>query len=226
MIVYLDMDGVLANIHQKIGFDTPIDATPPEILKHGFFQSLEVMNGAAEFVNWALDHRELELWIATKIPSDNPYAATEKLLWVRENFFYLRNRVFIVPDKTNLNGEFLIDDDLKWGKFVGEFIHFNPRNPLTCFKKCKMMIERKLKNSRELSLSYNYSEGVKVVNKTNMDIKKIVMAKDGRVFENIKAHEGVVLFDPQVPEKDWCVDIEYVEWMDGEIRKKVRLESH
>jgi hypothetical protein len=217
MIVYLDLDGVLANIHEKIGFNTSYDDTPVEISLKGFYRNLNVMKGAYEFVQWCLDYEEIDLYIATKIPRNNPYAATEKILWVEKHFGELSKKVFITPDKTKLIGDFLIDDDPKWETFEGNFVRFDYRNPLKSFQDTKKRISKKLNNSRELSLVYSHITGLKIVNNSNCSLRSLKVDYRGtKSFENIQHDESINLSGPLGFEENWKVRILSACWEDGQ----------
>lgn len=107
--VFVDLDGVTAD------FASARDASgqPSEVFKlmAGSYRNLqpypEAIAGIRTLISWGFD-----VWIATKIPNDNPYAATEKLLWVKEHLPELYKSVIITPNKGTLGTErdFLIDD--------------------------------------------------------------------------------------------------------------------
>jgi 5'(3')-deoxyribonucleotidase len=52
----------------------------------------------------------------SKIPAENPHSATEKMLWVREHFPYLGDKIILTPDKGCVGSQrdFLIDDHPEW----------------------------------------------------------------------------------------------------------------
>lgn len=223
MVIFLDMDGVLANIHKEIGFYTTTNQTPPEVLKKDLYLRLGVARGAREFIDWCLEHDEINLYVATKIPKENPSAATEKLLWIERYFPELKNKVFVTPDKTLLKGDFLIDDDLRWEEFSGTFLHFDYRNPQTAWKKIKIEISRKLKNSQNLKLVYNPFDGVRIFNNTNTLIRELYLSESFGPFYDIPPEKDVLVFEPQIPEYGWTVTVAKVEWADGKILKNIKL---
>ena len=128
MIIYVDMDGVIADFDRAM---TELDMEPKDFkMKRGVYQTLPVAPGAKEGIQALLD-MGFELHIATKIPDANPYAATEKLLWLREHFPELSVNVTITPNKGQLGNadDYLIDDRIHKAKvadFQGEVIHFGP----------------------------------------------------------------------------------------------------
>ena len=80
------------------------------------------------------DQDLIRVWIATKTPSNCPYAYTEKVLWYRRNFPWLEDRVILTHDKSVLGGpdDFLLDDrphKANADKFKGTFMYFDPNKP-------------------------------------------------------------------------------------------------
>lgn len=127
-IVYLDMDGVLADFDAAITNHVP---DPPEMFVPGFFRNLAVMDGAKEGVAALLANKNLEVYIGSKATSKATNCATEKMEWIKEHFPALLRHMVLVCDKKLLRGDVLVDDDIKrWGhKFQGQFIHFDRENP-------------------------------------------------------------------------------------------------
>lgn len=130
VIVYLDMDGVLADFKKGIGRPNP-EWNPPEMYEPYFFRKLPVMEGAKEAVAEMLANENIDLYIASKPDSKNLWCATEKFQWIQEHFPDLLKKMFLTCDKGHLNGDFLIDDDFRqWGhKFKGTLLEFNENDP-------------------------------------------------------------------------------------------------
>jgi 5'(3')-deoxyribonucleotidase len=67
--------------------------------------------------------------VCTKIPSKNPYAAAEKLIWMSKHLHILHDRVIITPDKgcIGTKRDYLIDDHPEWANahnFEGTILKF------------------------------------------------------------------------------------------------------
>jgi 5'-nucleotidase len=129
-VIYIDMDGVLANFDKAHREQYNAAENPfPQSRVH-FFYNLEEIEGS----NHAL--RELDkiydVRIATAPSVKNPLCYTEKRQWIGERYgdINLQDRLYIIPDKSALIGDYLIDDwDTGRGqdKFVGELIHFGSK---------------------------------------------------------------------------------------------------
>ena len=107
--IFVDMDGVWADFEKaQIASGLPSDEYK---LQRGAYRHLEEIEGASAGIDFLLS-RSFEVFIATKIPTENPYAATEKLLWIQERKPELLERAIITPHKGLLGtkGDFLIDD--------------------------------------------------------------------------------------------------------------------
>lgn len=130
-IVYLDMDGVLANFWLGVGREDA-EWNPPEMYVKGFFRNLPIMPGAREAVAELLANPNIDLYIASKPDSKNLDSATEKFQWINEHFPALIKKIFLTCDKGHLNGDYLIDDnEEEWGpKFKGTFLRFDEHKPI------------------------------------------------------------------------------------------------
>lgn len=124
--VYLDMDGPLANF-DKAALEHGMS---PSHFKRvaGAYLGLAPTPGAKDAVA-AMLAAGLQVFALTKTPKSNPYAATEKLLWIREHFPDLDDKVIISSDKGAVGTarDFLVDDHPEWAnadKFPGKIVHF------------------------------------------------------------------------------------------------------
>ena len=125
--VFLDQDGPLADFEAEC---TRHGLKPSEAkMRPGWYSRLPVTPGAKEAVRELLAMPLFQLFVATKIPDENPLAATEKLFWLRAEFPELEERVIITPNKACLGtaADVLVDDrphKADAGHFPGTFVHF------------------------------------------------------------------------------------------------------
>lgn len=137
--VFLDSDGPIAD------FKASLDASGmhTDDFKHvpGVYLYLGITSSAAEYIQRlkALDDTGvIRVWVLTKTPSGSPYAYTEKVLWYKQNFPWLEDRVILAHDKSLVGTEedFLLDDRPHKGnadKFRGTFILFKEDQPNECW---------------------------------------------------------------------------------------------
>ena len=123
------MDGVIADFDNAI-INTGLVGKSLKMVK-GIYTELDIFPGAREGVSSLFD-MGFQIHIATKIPDDNPYAATEKLLWLRRHFPELAVNVTITPDKGQLGlpEDYLIDDrphKANIENFQGTLLHFGEK---------------------------------------------------------------------------------------------------
>ena len=238
LTVFIDMDGVIANIHEKIGYSVKHSEKPKEIMEIGFYETLNIMPGALKVIKWLLNSKEIDLWIATKTPSDNYHAASEKVQWLHNHIPELKNRCFITPDKTLLKGDVLIDDDLKWAKFDGEFIHFDYRNPNQSWNRALERIKNLMQNSKRI-LIQNSEKGTLLVNKSKTDIKRltyetfvldrcthedmVISHTEHKTIKNLKAGEGIIIDNTFHYYKDACYTLTDVFYENGEFIEEIDI---
>lgn len=124
--VYVDMDGVLADF---IGACHQRQQPPSEVkLMQNVYRNLEIIEGAREGIK-ALAEQGWMLFVLSKISDKNPYAATEKILWIHELFPEFGERIILSPDKGAVGRpqDFLVDDAPHWANahnFPGTVLHF------------------------------------------------------------------------------------------------------
>jgi 5'(3')-deoxyribonucleotidase len=121
------MDGVIAD------FDAycKLHDLPPSSakLRRLAYLSLEPIPGALEAMTNLVVTFPKRVFLLTKIPSQNPHAASEKLLWLREFLPSIADHVIITPDKgcVGRQADVLVDDHPEWANalaFPGKLISF------------------------------------------------------------------------------------------------------
>ena len=121
--VYVDMDdticdytGEYEHIKKELGIKYPQS-------QYGFYRNLRPKRDALKSL-LELERLGYEVCIATRPSFNNPLCYTEKVEWIR---YHLGDdwvkRVYIVPDKSKLIGDYLIDDN--YWDFNGELIMYN-----------------------------------------------------------------------------------------------------
>lgn len=120
------MDGVLADFEWAARYQ---NLHPKELKKiPGIYRHLPIFPGAPDFVKFvkALD---FEIFVCTKCPKENTTAASDKWMWLNDNFPIFEDHIIITPDKGCIgsNKDYLIDDHPEWAnadKFSGTICHF------------------------------------------------------------------------------------------------------
>lgn len=128
--VFIDSDGVIAD------FDADLQLSGLSVnefkKRAGSYLWLPEVKGAREALTELKLYNEaglLDIWVATKTPSGTPYAYTEKVLWYREHFPWLEDRVIVLHNKSLLGGvhDILVDDrphKANASLFTGTLLHF------------------------------------------------------------------------------------------------------
>lgn len=132
MIVYLDMDDVLCNFkeaHAKALSANPSIQFPQS--QYGFFLNLMPKEGAIDAVAAFEASSNYDVYILTAPSLKNPLCYTEKRAWVEKWLgFSMVEKLIISPNKSLLNGDILIDDNVS-GKgqegFEGRLIQFGSK---------------------------------------------------------------------------------------------------
>lgn len=148
--LFIDSDGPIADFDHSL----KVDGREADVFKlhAGIYLYLPVTKGAAEalaILKELDDANRLRVWILTKTPSGSPYAYTEKVLWYRQHFPWLEDRVILTHDKSLLGSEndMLLDDrphKANADKFRGTFVYFDPANPLRSWDKFIVQVAEKL----------------------------------------------------------------------------------
>ena len=190
--------------------------------------NLSIRNGARESINELLRYSEIELWIVSEIDLD-----------LASPFPELKDRLLITSNTDELKGDVWIDDDPSGKSFVGDFHHFDLRNPYYSWKNILPKIKAKLKNSFELSLYANFCQGIFLINNSNTTIKKIIIQQynhqltdagavsstsNDLIFENISPTHAVQLSDTHM-HNDAYAFVKYCEWEDGQILEGIGIQS-
>lgn len=131
----LDLDGVLASFdgrYNELCTSLGIEVTPLEdrskryysdhvegkkdrsklkkiVLDDGWFRNLPVIDGAQEGVEELLS-RGIQINLCSKPLMGSYSCPSEKYAWVKEHFPMLESKLFLAPDKSEVRGDFLLDD--------------------------------------------------------------------------------------------------------------------
>lgn len=142
-ILYLDMDGVVADFEKGIGELAPelknfavfddqeeLSAKIDKICfaNPDIYHDLPPIKGAVEAVNELVDMYQV-FFLSTAM-WDLPQSFTGKRIWIASHFQNVgRKRLILSHRKDLLLGDFLVDDRLKNGaaEFTGEHIHFGTK---------------------------------------------------------------------------------------------------
>lgn len=126
--VYVDLDGVVADYDMMIRSLGVTDTDYQKI--DGAYLWLPVYPGAEAGVRALIKEFGREnFFFLSKPPEDRPYAWAEKVMWVKQHFPDLEDRIIITFDKSACGDvyDFIIDDRPHKGNvenFKGDIIHF------------------------------------------------------------------------------------------------------
>lgn len=130
-ILYIDLDGVVANFELAMQTHPLRDVTPYDLQPDtipGIFRELKPIRDAISSVNKILQSDQYEVYFLSTAPWNNPSAWTDKRLWLEDHFGEKINRRLILTHRKDLiKGDFLIDDRPNNGAkdFEGTLIHFS-----------------------------------------------------------------------------------------------------
>ena len=133
-ILYIDMDNVLADFSgsRALHHWQEKASCPSAMYGKNFFRDLEPLPGAIEAVMELIASDKYDIYVLSQPVAKSPHSYSEKVTWVLQYLPDLMNKIILIQDKLMLRPGILVDDDKKWGKFEGEFIHFNrSRHPFS-----------------------------------------------------------------------------------------------
>ena len=120
-IIYVDMDGVIANFKKDADEGGWIHR--PD--KHVSYRNLEVISGARDALMRL--NNDFDIFIASTPPWDRPKCWGHKREWLAEHFPWLKKKLILTHRKDLLIGDILIDDTRWRGQpdFQGDWFWFN-----------------------------------------------------------------------------------------------------
>lgn len=130
-ILYVDLDGVLANIEKSFNeYKEKVPEQPYPQSQYGFFMELEPITNAIKKVKEL--GKKYDVWFLTAPSFKNLMCYTEKAYWIKKHFGdEWVEKLIICSDKSLLCGDYLVDDhDYGRGQnnFTGQLIHFGSKN--------------------------------------------------------------------------------------------------
>lgn len=137
IIFYCDMDGVIADFEGSAE-DHSLPCVEYKMMR-GAYLKLKPYPHAFKILDAIEEQLGLSIRLLTKIPDENPYAATEKLLWLREHDKKRAVKVTISDDKGIVGEEcdFILDDRIhkaNVSNFKGTVLHYGKSGKFKDFK--------------------------------------------------------------------------------------------
>jgi 5'-nucleotidase len=135
-IVYVDMDGVVADFEKAICEQVPHwhqlsedeqGALTDEVCgaNPGFFEKLEPIKDAINSIHRLME--KYEIYFLSAAMWNVPTSYTDKRIWIENHFGLAFKKRLILTHRKDLNmGDYLIDDRTRHGvdRFKGKHIHF------------------------------------------------------------------------------------------------------
>lgn len=145
--IFLDSDGPIADFDDALK-NSGMHADDFKMVA-GVYLWLPITKGAENAIGLLkqLDDQDLlRVFVLTKTPSGSPYAYTEKILWYRQHFPWLEDRVILTHDKHVMGGanDHLLDDrphKANADKFKGIFTLFDVENPSASWTRFMAKVE-------------------------------------------------------------------------------------
>ena len=144
-IMYIDMDGVIANF--KKAADEGGYTHRPD--KYVDYENLEVMPGAHDALIKL--NKDFDIFIASTPPWDRPDMWAAKRRWLAKHFPWLKRKLILTHRKDLLIGDMLIDDSRWRGQpdFQGTWLWFGTAQRCKDWKSTLELIYKK-QNDEEL----------------------------------------------------------------------------
>lgn len=123
-IVYVDLDGVLADFDGAIADIQTLEEKWTRMAEPNFFVDLLPITDAVQSIRW-LD-KYFDVYILSTAPWEEPEAWMEKRLWVAKHLPEFKKRLILSHHKHLHIGDYLIDDRTAngAGNFRGTLIQF------------------------------------------------------------------------------------------------------
>ena len=126
--LFLDQDGVLADFDKSMSGHKSLNHPSTFKLGVGSYRQLPLMDENIPKYLHELA-KNYTIYVATKIPHENPFSAYEKIEWIKEHIPMLEKNIIITPNKGLLgdSSSFLVDDrphKASIDQFKGNYIYF------------------------------------------------------------------------------------------------------
>lgn len=129
-VLLIDMDGVVADFDDA--YKKSLEKTPgikfPQS-QYKFFENIEPIKDSIKSIKELEEY--YDILILTRPSVINPLSYTEKRIWIEKYFgFDMCKKLILCYDKTMVNGNHLIDDNIQTGRYnpTWNHIHFGKGN--------------------------------------------------------------------------------------------------